>query len=988
MKIGFKLLTMSLLLSTPLYAQKSDVLGKVVDEKGNPIYGVVATSADSKMSGVSDREGIFKINAKIGERISLASINNCVKEVVVADSVINVVLEAKDKQQIIGHQIFNPLRESVQATASIDADALHKTSINPSNSLFGMLPGLQVMQTTGNVWGDEAKFFVRGLGTTNGKEPLILVDGLERSISELTVQEIESVSVLKDGPALSLYGIRGANGVVYITTKRGVQTKPEITLSYEFNMGKPQKLPKFVDAFGYANALNEGLKNDGLEPRYSQRELEAYQSGEFPDFFPNVDWVGESLRKYSFGDNVNFSIRGGGKVAKYFTQLNFLDDRGILGPTGGNDGYSTQFKYSKLNIRTNLDIKLSKSTDLKLNLLGNFSEHNRPGKTADDIFDALYQVPSGAFPIKTSNGLWGGTKDYGNNPMALISGTGYARAQGRTLFADFTLGQRLDVLTKGLSAEVTVGLDHSSTYWDADTRKFAYEEGFINWDNLEESSYKKLQEETPLSFGSSIGSISRHFNLKTRVNYDRTFDKHSLNAKVGYSLDKSNNKGRNNTFAFMDIYTYLHYAFDNRYAVDFSLTGSASSVLDPDDRWGVFSSIGAAWVLSEESFMKRDWLNLLKLRLSYGTAGYANYGVNLYKDIYSGGNGYFFKDAINEFGGTAEKRLAMNGLTYETSRKFNAGFDFMAFNKLSFTFDAFYDRRKDILVAGAGSISSVLGIAPPFMNNGEVKNYGFEMDLRWRDKIRDFSYELGGMFTFSRNEIVNMNEVYRPHDYLKRTGKPLGQLFGYEVEGIYQTQEEIDKRDVKQYLSDVRPGDLKFKDQNNDGRIDEYDMVAIGYNSICPEIYYGFDLNAEYKGVGIYAQFQGVANFSKVLNTKSIYRPLVNNNTISTEYYDNRWTPENPNAKYPRLTTEGSLNNFSNNSLWIADASFIKLRTLELYYNFPKQWFTNVALKDARFYVRAHDLLSFNKIKVQDPEAMGVGHPLMKQLVFGINVKF
>ena len=264
-----------------------------------------------------------------------------------------------------------------------------------------------------------------------------------------------------------------------------------------------------------------------------------------------------------------------------------------------------------------------------------------------------------------------------------------------------------------------------------------------------------------------------------------------------------------------------------------------------------------------------------------------------------------------------------------------------------------------------------------------------EASLQWDDCIGSVSYHAGAQFSYAKNTIKEMNEEYRPYAYQNRTGKSVGQYFGYEVIGIYQSQEEIDNRPVKQYLGDVKPGDLMFKDQNNDGRIDSYDQVALGYNTSCPQLYYSLDLGAEYKGLGFYALFQGVGNYSKQLDTRSIYRPLVGNNTISTWYYENRWSPENPNGTLPRLTYAGSDNNYNNNSLWLADASYLKLRTLELYYKLPQQWLKKSKyLSDVKLFARGHDLFCLDKIDIRDPEAVGSVHPTMTQYVFGFNLTF
>ena len=890
----------------------------------------------------------------------------------------------------LGRNVSYASQEVTGSISTVSADALsHKNnSINPTNNLFGLLSGVQVLQGNGAAWEDGASLYIRGMGTTNSKSPLILVDGFERSIKELASEEIESISVLKDAVATSLYGIRGANGVILVKTKRGQMTAPQINFSYEFNMATPNRLPDFVDGYTYAQALNEALSNDGLNPRYSAAELEAFRTQSNPLFYPNVDWVDETLRDATFGDNINFSARGGGKFVRYYTMLNFLDSRGLLQPTEDNDGYSTQQKYSKLNIRTNLDITVSPTTTVQLNFLGNFTEHNRPGTVTDDLFEAIYQVPAGAFPIKTERGVWGGTTNYSNNPVALISAKGYARSQTRALFADMNLNQDLSALLPGLSAGFKVGLDNSASYWDSNTKSFGYESAVIDL-ATGEKTFTTLQNEGNLSFSKSVGSVVTHFNFETYMNYLKQWNKHNLSATLMYSMDKTSSKGRNTGRAFMDVVGQAHYSYANRYLVDFSLSGSASSILDPDKRWGIFPALGAGWVLSEESFMKTDWLNLLKLRASYGISGRADYDVNLFRDIYGGGNSYMFGATPASISGMKLTQLGITDLTYEKSHKLNVGIDFKAWDKLSLSLDAFYDHRTDILVSGSGSVSSIFGMSTPMMNDGIVDNRGIEAVIGWDDKIGNFSYHLGGQFSFTRNKIINQNEEYRPYDYLKRTGGSLGQIYGYEVIGIYQSQEEIDNREVKQYLGTVRPGDLMFKDQNGDNRIDAYDQVALGYNSSCPEIYYSFDLGAEYKGFGLYALFQGAGNYSKLLDTRSVYRPIVGNNTISKYYWENRWSKDNPNGTLPRLTYSGSDNNYNNNSMWVTDASFLKLRTLELYYNFPTQLLNKSRIFGGlKIFARAHDLFCLDGIDLQDPEAIGAVHPTMTQYTFGINMSF
>lgn len=891
----------------------------------------------------------------------------------------------------LGRNVTYNLKEGTGAVNTASSEKLsHKTSINVTNQFYGMLPGLQAMQQPGEAWNERANLYVRGMGTLNNKAPLIIVDGFERSLSDFTPEEIESVTVLKDAVATSIYGMRGANGVIVVETKRGKAEKAEVGFSYTFNMATPNRLPEFVDSYTYANALNEALANDGKPARYDEYALEGFKNGTNPEIYPNVDWVDETLRNIAFGDNINFYAQGKGSHVNYYTMLNFIDSRGILQPVNENDGFSTQHKYSRLNVRTNLDIKMTETTKVKLNFLGVFDEHNRPNTSTNTIFDQIYRIPSAAFPVKTSRGIWARNETYGdNNPVALIADTGYSRGQHRSLLADFHLNQRLDMLVEGLSLGVKVGIDNSASYWDGNKKAFGTEEAYLDANG--EVAYKKGRDEGNFAFSKSVGHAKTHFNFEGYADYSRTWGKHALNAALTYSMDKIQVKDRNEGRAFIDVTAQAHYAYANKYLVDFTLGSTASSVFEKGNQWGVMPAVGLGWVISNENFMKADWVDFLKLRTSFGVVGIADYGLDLWRDVYgAGGNGYNFGTSLSGASGKHMGHLGIENFTYEKSHKFNFGVDFQAFKKLTFSMDAFFDHRTDILVSGVGGTSAILGIAPAQENAGVVNNYGVEALVGWDDKIGEVKYHIGGNFSFVRNEIKEMNEEYRPEKYLFRTGQSIGQIYGYEVVGIYKTQDMIDNRDVVQKLGPVKVGDLMYKDQNGDKVIDAYDQVPLGYNSSCPEIYYTFDLGVEYKGIGLYAMFQGAGHYSKILNTRSLYRPIVGDNNISDYYYANRWHAENnPNGTLPRLTYEGSDNNYATNSLWVADASFLKLRTLELYYNVPTKAIAKyVPLSKFKVFARANDLFCADKIDLQDPEAMGAVHPTMTQYSFGFNLTF
>ena len=411
--------------------------------------------------------------------------------------------------------------------------------------------------------------------------------------------------------------------------------------------------------------------------------------------------------------------------------------------------------------------------------------------------------------------------------------------------------------------------------------------------------------------------------------------------------------------------------------------------LQPGHNIGIFPAVSSAWVLSKEDFLKNvKAIDLLKLRVSYGIVGndYTS-SADLYKQTYGSGSTYYFGDNYTSVTGMTELRLATTGLTYEKSQKTNIGLDGRFWDAIDLTAEAYYEKRTDILVSTAGSVSGVIGATPSMSNDGIVENKGIELGLNINQTVGDFKYNVGGQFTYARSNIINNNEGFVQYDYLKQTGKPVGQIIGYEAIGFFKDQADINGSPA-QLLSTVVPGDIKFKDQNNDGKINELDKVALGYNTTCPEIYFSVNFNMEYKGLGIEANFQGVSNYSAILNTTSMFWPLRNNTNLSTYYYENRWTADNPNALFPRLSTLQNDNNFNTNSVWVKDRSYIKLRTCEIYYKFPEKLLAKSFISKAKIYLRGMNLFSIDNLKIVDPESYGIAYPMTASFNMGVNVGF
>ncbi|OIP84396.1 MAG: hypothetical protein AUK44_02745 [Porphyromonadaceae bacterium CG2_30_38_12] len=893
-----------------------------------------------------------------------------------------------------GNRIAQPKKESSASTTIITSDEIMKSSaLNASNALYGLGLGLTALQNEGLEFQDNTTFNMRGIGSFYNNNPLVLVDGFERPLSTLTKEEIESITILKDAASLALYGFRGSNGVLLVKTKTGAIGKTKIEVSYDQAFLQQRRKPQFANAQTYAIAVNEALTNDGIATRYNDNEIAAFNSGKFPDQYPNVNWMDEVLKDNAMSNIYNISINGGSKVVRYNTIINLQNHDSYMKPENIVSSFSSQNKYSKLTIRTNLDVQLSKTTNFSVKLLGLISESNRPGTQITDIMPRLYNTPAAAFPVKTSTGEWGGSDTWTNNPVAMIAARGYGKANQRTLLADWTVSQDLSGLAKGLSAELSVGFDNSADYWESMSQTYRYQKNTAQIDVAVDTLINKTSTlvgtNSSPNYSSSLGSQWRSFGAFGKIQYEKSWENFKLNSQMMFMHDQYIGNGQFSTQNRERINLYTHLGFFDKYFVDLSLTGQGSNRLEPGNNIGLFPAVSSAWVLSNESFLKNvKAIDYLKIRASYGVVGNDYTTSNeLFKQTYGTGGSYFFTDNYTSTAGMTELRLATTGLTYEKSHKTNLGIEGRFWNLIDVTAEAYYDRRTDILVSTSGTVSGVLGATASMANDGIIDNKGIEIGLDVNSQKGDFKYNVGAQFTYAKSIVVNRNEGFVQYDYLKQTGKAVNQLFGYEALGFFTDAADI-AASPAQLLSTVVPGDIKFKDQNNDNKINELDKVALGYNTVSPEIYFSVNFNLEYKGLGVDANFQGVANYSAVLNTTSMFWPLRNNTNISNYYYENRWTPDHQNAMFPRLSMAQNDNNFNTNSVWVKDRSFVKLRTAEVYYKLPENLLESTFVSKAKLYVRGMNLLSFDNLKIVDPEAYGTVLPLSASVHVGVNLTF
>ncbi|MDR0939011.1 MAG: SusC/RagA family TonB-linked outer membrane protein [Mediterranea sp.] len=878
-----------------------------------------------------------------------------------------------------------------------------------AQSLYGWGLGLMSLQQAGLYSEAEPAFYVRGVQSTSSSAPLVLVDGLQRDISVVSPEEVESVSVLKDAAAVALYGYKGINGAILITTKRGKYQAKEIKFTYDHLTNFQARKPEFVDAGTYAAAVNEARGYEGLSARYAPEEVAAFAQGAghggasamYPYLYPNVNWMDETFKNTGATNKYTIEFSGGGTKFRYYTLVSLMTDKGYIKNANMNEGYSTQDKYSRGNLRTNLDIDLTPTTKLKLNLLGVLSESSRPGNAAN-LWDMVYSLPAAAFPVRTDLGAWGGnaTWDGTLNPVAQSQGAAYTKNHTRSLYADLTMSQDLSGFVKGLGASFRLSYDNASLIIEDHSKLFEYGGYATTW-RENGPFYTRYTGGQPgeMGTGASIQDWARQFNFAGSVDYTRSWKAFDLYTQLRWEYEYRDTFGLNTTVYRQNASWFAHLGYDKRYYLDLALVGSGSNLLAPGHKWAISPTASAAWVLSEESFLKdATWLDFLKLRASFGiiNADYlprdgSDTVFNYWDQIYTTtGTQYKFNSSYDStFGSTLIGRLATMNSTHEKAYKYNVGIDATLMKSLNITAEGFYQRRKDIWVTSGGKYTDVLGLTPPFENAGVVDSWGAEVGANYTKRLnKDVTLNVGGNFLWTQNKIQEQLEEPRMYDNLVRTGNRVDQVYGLQAIGFFKDDADI-AASPTQTFSTVVPGDIKYKDVNGDNIIDANDLTAIGEGNTAPRMYYSFHLGAEWKGLGFDAMFQGIAGMSGMLNTKSLFWPLINNTSLSTHYYENRWTPETPDARYPRLSSESNANNYRDNTVWLASRSYLKLRNLEVYYKLPKQLLMKTGfVNSARLYLRGIDLLCFDNIKVADPEAYGAYNPLNRSVAIGVTIGF
>ena len=990
-------------------AQNREISGVVLDETGAPIPGAFVTVKGETRGAMTDNDGRFVLDVKPTDRLVASFLGYDDLEIEVGtqtslsfklnpqanqlDEVVMVAYGAQRKASVIG------------SISTIGTEQLQAPIGQLSTGLAGKLAGVVAVQHTGEP-GSSAEFWIRGVNTFGANAyPLILVDGVERSMDLVDVEDIASFSILQDATATALYGVRGANGIVLITTRRGAESKPKVNVKIESGITSPTRLPEMASAeqfIDYLNAMQPGAIDD-----YARQ---MYLSGADPDLFPNVDWIHEIFKRQASTRKANINVTGGTRNVRYYAGGSYYFEDGIFN-VDHNDRYNSQMNYRRFNFRTNIDINVTPSTTLGMDLSTQFTKKNQPGTSLSNIYNNVMQITPIGFPKVFSDGTLS-NPEVGSNPYNMINNMGYATIDTQNAQSTVALTQDFsEIVTEGLTAKVQLS-------WDARTAS-SVTNGILPrvyykaWDDEAQDYVYVAQNNTAgyINVSSSAQSGYTVLNLEASANYERSFNSaHRVGAMFLYYL-----RNRNNTHPGYEYWETFPrkslgiagrttYSYRDRYFAEFNFGYNGSENFSPGHRFGFFPSAALGWIVSNEPFWEpiQETVSLLKIKASIGKVGNdqigggRRFGYNTTMDI-TGIGGFSWGEKQPAYvSGVATGEIGNPDIVWEEALKRNVGFELNLFrDHFKFQFDYFNDYRSGIFIERQ-SLPGAVGLRKTqYTNIGEMQNAGFDLSgqFDWQS-AHGLSVSARGNFTFNRNRRVYDDKPEQIWPYQNTAGFANNQQRGLIAEGLFMTQEEIDNW-PSQYGRTLVPGDIKYRDINGDCIGNDFDKVAIGYTTI-PEINYGFGLSLGWKGIDASVFFSGMAHVTRIIGGYNLYGGAATNVLIQGQIFadvaEKSWSvTHDPHAEYPRFSVETPANNQIASTYWQKDMSFLRLKNAELGYTFPKKWTQKAGISTARIYLQGVNLLTFSRFKLWDPElesAYGNVYPLTRNVSLGLNLNF
>ena len=1013
-----------LLLSCILGAQAQEsivVTGVVTDKNKEPLVGVNITVGDMVGLGtITDINGKYKIKMEPYHRLIFSYIGFDKVEVLVKEQrVINVAMQ-ESEASVIDEVVITGTgaQKKLTVTGAVTNVNVADLKVNPtgsiSNALAGNVAGVLAMQTSGQPGQNSSEFWIRGISTFGAiNAALVLVDGFERNLDEINIEDIETFVVLKDASTTAIYGSRGANGVILITTKHGKAGKINIDAKVETTYNTRTITPDFVNGYNYASMINEARITRAQEPLYQPYELEILRLGLDPDLYPNVNWKDVLMKDGAMTYRGTVNMNGGGATARYFVSASYIEEQGMY-KTDENlrKDYDTNANAKRWNYRLNTDIDITKSTLLKVGVSGSLKKVNEPGLGGDIWHSIMGQTPI-SIPLVYSNGY---IPAYGTgnqtNPWVLATQTGYNEVWENKIQTNVTLEQKLDFITKGLSFVGRFGYDTNNKnnikhekwpeQWKA--QRFRDENG--------ELVFERISTEQKMRISSGASGERLEF-FEAILQYDRGFKEHHLGGTLKYNQDSKimtvnigDDIKKSIPRRHQGLAGRVSYNWNYRYFADFNFGYSGSENFATGHQFGFFPAFSVAWNIAEEPIIKKSlkWMNMFKLRYSYGKVGNDNFGDNVrfpYMYTIGSGGGYQWADYNYDknFGGKIYTDLASNNVTWEIATKHDIGVDLSLFNdKFTATIDYFHEQRDGIYMT-RDHLSSMIGLngKRPKANVGSVLSEGFDGNFAYKQKVGDVNLTIRGNMTYSKNEILERDEAYNVYEYQMDEGHRVDQAKGLIALGLFKDYDDI-RNSPRQDFGSVQPGDIKYKDVNGDGVINDGDRVAIGATTK-PNLIYGMGISAQWKGLDVNLHFQGAGKSTFFIDGPSVYAfssgtwgnilsDLVENRWIDSSISNNPAT-ENPNASYPRLSYGGSGNNFRQSTYWLRNGSYLRLKTLEIGYSLPKSMVNKIHFNSMRLFFIGTNLLTFSSFKLWDPElgsSNGEKYPLAKMFTLGLSV--
>ncbi|MGV8133881.1 MAG: TonB-dependent receptor [Mangrovibacterium sp.] len=1022
--------------------QKKGIKGSVTDGKGLPIPGAAIIIKGTTIGTVTNLDGNFTLQIPLDAKIlSFSFVGYETQEVPVGNKTsFTVVLE----EQTVGLEEVVAVGYGVQkketltgSISTVQTDALLRSpNASVANTLAGQLTGLSSVQSSGQPGKEDPAIYIRGLGSLSesASRPLILVDGVERAFFQMDPNEIESVSVLKDASATAVFGVRGANGVILVTTRRGVEGAAKIAITSSVGIHAPTRIFDMADSYTYATVMNEMDKNDGKSVlSFDDYTLERFRLGDEPIMYPNVDWRRYIMNKRSIQTQHNINISGGTEKVRYFISMGFLFQNGLFKQLEGLD-YDNNYKYKRYNYRTNLDIDITPTTLLGIDIGGIIGNTREPITTVNNIwYNTNWSTPfSGPGIIDgklicTDQSYFPGIKL--GNPLFYYYGKGYRTSMNNKMNLDLSLKQALDFLLKGLSFEIKGAYN---TMYNFDKSRTSSVENYtpfyasslanpglpVTDPEFDKSIVYRISDKNSELGYSEDNDKARDWYFEVSIRYNRKFGNHNVSTLFLYNQNKKYYPSQFPELptAYVGFVGRQTYDYKSKFMAEFNIGYNGSENFAPGKRFGIFPAGSMGYVLTEENFMKNQKIiDYLKLRASVGLVGNDNmsenrylylpnvYGVDLLGSHNNNGgypHGYNFgTDSPNMMYGAVEKRLGNPDVTWETSLKKNAGIDiFFLGNRLKITADIFREQRKDILI-NRGTIPAITALNSsilPVVNMGKVNNQGYEIEVKWSQNRPKLNYWITGNLSYAKNKIIFQDEVEPNEPYMWRTGRPVGERFGYVSEGFYSTGDFNEDGTLISGLSDpkqsVYPGDVKYKDLNDDGFITPDDVTHIG-NPNRPAYVAGINYGIASHGFTLTMNWAGAAKRS-LLIADYISKPFGGEARGLFQFHaDERWTPETAEtATMPRVSAVSLSYNYRTSSLFIRDGSYIRLKNVSLSYHFSnKHILKQLGISQLAIQLTGYNLITFDKFKLMDPESNPNSqdtYPIVKIYNLGVNITF